>query len=73
MYDADLSRSRKFAGLSKMRRILLLLIPLCLASTAALADSSEFVDKAVPELQRRGLYRTEYKGNTQRELLRQND
>ena len=33
----------------------------------------EFVDLIVPELQRRGLYRTEYKGRTQRELLRQED
>ncbi|WP_089933192.1 NtaA/DmoA family FMN-dependent monooxygenase [Candidatus Entotheonella palauensis] len=31
----------------------------------------EFVDRIVPELQRRGLYRTEYRGVTQRELLRQ--
>ena len=28
-----------------------------------------FVDKVVPELQRRGLYKTEYTGNTLRELL----
>ena len=33
----------------------------------------EFVDLVVPELQRRGRYRTEYKGRTQREILRQND
>lgn len=33
----------------------------------------EFVDKIVPELQRRGRYRTEYKGTTQREILRQED
>ena len=33
----------------------------------------EFVDLVVPVLQRRGRYRTEYKGRTQRELLRQND
>ena len=33
----------------------------------------EFVDKLVPEFQRRGLYRTEYKGRTQREILRQED
>lgn len=33
----------------------------------------EFVDKMVPEFQRRGLYRTEYKGRTQREILRQED
>ena len=33
----------------------------------------EFVDLIVPQLQRRGLFRTEYKGKTQRELLRQND
>jgi FMN-dependent oxidoreductase (nitrilotriacetate monooxygenase family) len=33
----------------------------------------EFVDQIVPELQRRGLFRTQYKGQTQRELLRQND
>ncbi len=33
----------------------------------------EFVDQIVPELQRRGLYRTAYKGTTQREILRQED
>ena len=33
----------------------------------------EFVDLVVPELQRRGLFRTEYKGRTQREILRQAD
>ncbi len=33
----------------------------------------EFVDQIVPELQRRGLYRTEYRGRTQREILRQED
>ena len=33
----------------------------------------EFVDLLVPEFQRRGLYRTEYKGQTQREILRQED
>ena len=33
----------------------------------------EFVDLIVPELQRRGLFRTQYKGRTQRELLRQAD
>ena len=33
----------------------------------------EFVDQVVPELQRRGLYRTAYKGTTQREILRQED
>lgn len=33
----------------------------------------EFVDLIVPELQRRGLFRTEYKGRTQREILRAND
>ena len=33
----------------------------------------EFVDLLVPEFQRRGLYRTEYKGRTQREILRQAD
>lgn len=33
----------------------------------------EFVDLVVPELQRRGRFRTEYKGTTQRELLRQTD
>ncbi len=32
-----------------------------------------FVDLMVPEFQRRGLYRTAYKGRTQRELLRQED
>ena len=33
----------------------------------------EFVDLVVPELQRRGLLRTEYKGRTQREILREED
>jgi FMN-dependent oxidoreductase (nitrilotriacetate monooxygenase family) len=33
----------------------------------------EFVDLVVPELQRRGLVRTEYKGRTMRDLLRQED
>ncbi len=33
----------------------------------------EFVDHVVPELQRRGLYRNEYRGRTQREILRQTD
>jgi FMN-dependent oxidoreductase (nitrilotriacetate monooxygenase family) len=33
----------------------------------------EFVDLIVPELQRRGLFRTQYKGRTQREILRQKD
>lgn len=33
----------------------------------------EFVDLVVPELQRRGLFRTAYKGRTQREILRQAD
>ena len=33
----------------------------------------EFVDLVVPELQRRDLFRTEYKGRTQREILRQAD
>jgi alkanesulfonate monooxygenase SsuD/methylene tetrahydromethanopterin reductase-like flavin-dependent oxidoreductase (luciferase family) len=33
----------------------------------------EFVDLMVPEFQRRGVYRTEYKGVTQREILRQED
>ena len=33
----------------------------------------EFVDLVVPELQRRGLMRTEYKGRTMRDLLRQDD
>ncbi|MFT5449068.1 MAG: FMN-dependent oxidoreductase (nitrilotriacetate monooxygenase family) [Gammaproteobacteria bacterium] len=32
-----------------------------------------FVDLIVPELQRRGLFRTQYKGRTQREILRQDD
>jgi alkanesulfonate monooxygenase SsuD/methylene tetrahydromethanopterin reductase-like flavin-dependent oxidoreductase (luciferase family) len=31
----------------------------------------EFVDQIVPALQRRGLYRTEYKGATLREILHQ--
>ena len=33
----------------------------------------EFVDLVVPELQKRDLYRKEYKGNTQREILNQKD
>ena len=33
----------------------------------------DFVDLVVPELQRRGLYRTAYKGRTLREILRQSD
>ena len=33
----------------------------------------EFVDQVVPELQKRGIYRKEYKGNTQREILNQKD
>ncbi len=33
----------------------------------------EFVDLVVPELQRRGLLRTEYVGRTMREILRQDD
>jgi FMN-dependent oxidoreductase (nitrilotriacetate monooxygenase family) len=33
----------------------------------------EFVDLVVPELQRRGLMRTEYRGRTMRELLREED
>jgi long-chain alkane monooxygenase len=33
----------------------------------------EFVDLVVPELQRRGLFRKEYKGKTQREILTQKD
>jgi len=33
----------------------------------------EFVDQVVPELQRRGLVRTEYRGRTMRDLLRQED
>ena len=33
----------------------------------------EFVDLVVPELQKRGIYRKEYKGNTQREILNQKD
>ena len=33
----------------------------------------EFVDLVAPELQRRGLFRTEYKGKTQREILAQTD
>ena len=33
----------------------------------------EFVDLVVPELQRRGLVRKEYRGRTMRELLRQED
>ena len=33
----------------------------------------EFVEQVIPILQRRSLYRTEYKGRTQREILRQED
>ena len=33
----------------------------------------EFVNQVVPNLQRRGLFRTQYKGNNMRELLRQQD
>lgn len=33
----------------------------------------EFVDLVVPELQRRGMFRTKYKGKTQREILTQKD
>lgn len=33
----------------------------------------QFVDEVVPLLQQRGLFRTEYKGHTMRELLRQRD
>ena len=33
----------------------------------------EFVDQVVPELQRRELFRTQYKGGSMRELLRQED
>ena len=33
----------------------------------------QFVDEMVPELQRRGRLRTEYKGTTAREIMRQND
>jgi alkanesulfonate monooxygenase SsuD/methylene tetrahydromethanopterin reductase-like flavin-dependent oxidoreductase (luciferase family) len=33
----------------------------------------EFVDLVVPVLQRRGLFRREYRGTTQREHLRQDD
>jgi FMN-dependent oxidoreductase (nitrilotriacetate monooxygenase family) len=33
----------------------------------------EFVDLVIPILQKRGLYRTEYKGTTQRDHLRQDD
>ena len=33
----------------------------------------EFVDLLVPELQRRGRYRTAYKGETLRDILRQED
>ena len=33
----------------------------------------EFVDLVVPELQRRGLLRTQYRGQTMREILRQDD
>jgi alkanesulfonate monooxygenase SsuD/methylene tetrahydromethanopterin reductase-like flavin-dependent oxidoreductase (luciferase family) len=37
------------------------------------ARSRNFVDLVVPVLQRRGLYRTEYRGRTQRDHLRQDD
>jgi FMN-dependent oxidoreductase (nitrilotriacetate monooxygenase family) len=33
----------------------------------------DFVDLVVPELQKRGMFRTEYKGRTQREILTQTD
>ena len=33
----------------------------------------DFVDLIVPKLQKRGLFRTEYKGKTQREILTQKD
>ena len=33
----------------------------------------DFVELVVPELQRRGMFRTEYKGTTQREILNQHD
>lgn len=33
----------------------------------------DFVDLIVPELQKRGLFRTNYKGKTQREILTQKD
>ncbi len=33
----------------------------------------EFVDQVVPELQRRGLFRTDYSGTTQRDHLGEND
>ena len=33
------------------------------------AGLNDFVDKVVPELQRRGIYRTEYEGKTLRENL----
>ena len=33
----------------------------------------DFVELVVPELQRRGMFRKEYKGTTQREILNQHD
>jgi FMN-dependent oxidoreductase (nitrilotriacetate monooxygenase family) len=40
------------------------LLPLCMPSSL-----NDFVDRVVPELQRRGLFRTEYEGRTLRENL----
>ena len=44
-----------------------------LSATHSPGAIEEFVDLVVPELQRRGLFRTEYKGKTQREILTQKD
>ncbi len=44
-----------------------------LSATHSPGAIEEFVDRVVPELQRRGRFRTEYKGRTQREILTQKD
>ena len=42
---------------------------LLVAGQALPAGLDDFVDKVVPELQRRGIFRTEYEGRTLRENL----
>ena len=44
-----------------------------LTATHSPGAIEDFVDLVVPELQKRGIYRTEYKGVTQREILNQMD
>jgi alkanesulfonate monooxygenase SsuD/methylene tetrahydromethanopterin reductase-like flavin-dependent oxidoreductase (luciferase family) len=44
-----------------------------LTATHSPGAIEDFVDLVVPELQKRGIYRTEYKGTTQREILNQMD